>query len=58
MRAKADILREFKKAVNRPEKYQALMLEIEIDKRDETNKVWYEVHVITTVLRELQKDYK
>lgn len=57
MKNKSEVLLEYRKSLNKPEKYQALRLEIEVDKRDRLNNVWVVLHCIRNILTDLREEY-
>ena len=53
--SKSEVLREYRKSFNKPEKYQALRLEIEGDKRDLMEEIAKQVFYIKDVLVSLKE---
>jgi len=56
MKNKNDILKEYRKSFNKPEKYQLLRLEIEVDKRDEQRLTCDILRRINGVLQSLKEE--
>ncbi len=56
MKNKSEVLLEYRKALNKPEKYQALRLEIEVDKRDELKSIRYKLYAIECILKDLKEE--
>ena len=54
MKNKSEVLMEYRKSMNKPGKYQALRLEIEVDKRD----VLMEIEVMLTSIAEVLNSLK
>ena len=56
MKNKSEVLLEYRKALNKPEKYQALRLEIEVDKRDVFLDLFNKMTILIGILNDLKEE--
>ena len=58
MKNKSEVLLEYRKALKKPEKYQALRLEIEVDKRDVFLDLFNKMTILIGILNDLKEEQK